>query len=458
MEWSNVFDDSRNEKLEKEVLDALKPHSDNLKDLVIQSYGGKLFPNWIRDPLFLLLTYVRIYKCGNCMFLPSLGELPSLKKLVIEELNDVKVVGSEFIRTSAVMFTCLKELYIKDCPNLAEVSLEALPSLKVLDLRGCGVCVFTSLIYVASPVIELSIGGISGLSDEVWRGVMNYLGSVKALSIWMCNEIRYLRESKAEASKVLMNLTNLIVGGCSKLVSLGEKEEAVGCNQLTSLRMLYLNECHSLERCKFPNSIQELNLELCDLIASISFPTEEGHKLKSLKISLCELLPEKEMLLDTSMPLMLKFMRIKRWKNLQSINELTCFIYITYLTILDCSRIESFPAADLPKLKSLIDLTILNCKSMDIDSFGVWPPKLRTLMIGNLKNLISKLGPQNFPPSLVELFLYGGSREEEDVTCGSQLSHMLPSSLTKLWLKNFEQLEIVSKGLQHLTSLQHLRI
>ncbi|GJX18444.1 NB-ARC domains-containing protein, partial [Tanacetum coccineum] len=305
------------------------------------------------------------------MFLPSLGELPSLKKLVIEELNDVKVVGSEFIRTripfsklenleirnmrgwevwstksgvvGAVMFTCLKELYIKDCPNLAEFSLEALPSLKVLDLRG--------------------------LSDEVWKGVMNYLGSVELLSIWMCNEIRYLRESKAEASK------------------------------------------------------------------------KKGTSSSHSKLVYAKLLSEKEMLLDTSMPPMLEFVRIKRWKNLQSINELTCFIYITYLTILDCSNIESFPAADLPKLTSLTDLTILNCKSMDIDSFGVWPPKLRTLMIGNLKTLILKLGPQNFPPSLVELFLYGGSREEEDVTCGSQLSHMLPSSLTKLWLKNFEQLE-----------------
>nr|GEW68481.1 NB-ARC domains-containing protein [Tanacetum cinerariifolium] len=75
MGWSNVFDDSRNEKLENEVLDALKPHSDNLKDLVIESYGGNLFPNWIGDPSFFRLTSVRIEKCGNCTNLPPLGEL-----------------------------------------------------------------------------------------------------------------------------------------------------------------------------------------------------------------------------------------------------------------------------------------------------------------------------------------------------------------------------------------------
>ncbi|PWA83346.1 leucine-rich repeat domain, L domain-like protein [Artemisia annua] len=99
MKWSDVFDDSRNENLEKDVMDALKPHSDNLKDLVIESYGGKVFPNWIGDPSFFRLTNVRIEKCGNCMFLPPLGELPSLKKLVIQELKEVKVMGSEFLGT-----------------------------------------------------------------------------------------------------------------------------------------------------------------------------------------------------------------------------------------------------------------------------------------------------------------------------------------------------------------------
>ncbi|PWA52403.1 NB-ARC domains-containing protein [Artemisia annua] len=195
MGWSNVFDDSRNEKLEKEVLDALKPHSDYLKDLVIESYGGKLFPNWIGDPSFLRLTNVCIRKCGNCMFLPPLGELPSLLTLVIEGLNEVKVVDSEFLGTGtafpkleslrikkmrgwevwstksgvvgAVMFPCLQELFIEDCPNLGEVSLEPLHSLRVLHLSGCGDGVLRSLIRAASSVTTLNIYGITGLSDEL---------------------------------------------------------------------------------------------------------------------------------------------------------------------------------------------------------------------------------------------------------------------------------------------------
>ncbi|GKF51362.1 NB-ARC domains-containing protein, partial [Tanacetum coccineum] len=195
-------------------------------------------------------------------------------------------------------------------------------------------------------------------------------------------------ESEAKASNVLVNLRTLKVYNCSKFVSLGEKEEEDGsCNQLTSLRILDLGSCPSLERCKLPCNIQEL---------SISFPI--------VYLGACEQLLEKE-LLNPSMPkLMLEVVYISSWKNLKSINELE----IRY-----CSSIESFPAADLP------NLTIINCENIDVDSFGLWPPKLGILEIGGLKKPISKLGPQNFPPSLVVLQLFGISAEEDDVSSGS---------------------------------------
>ncbi|PWA53135.1 hypothetical protein CTI12_AA447750 [Artemisia annua] len=319
------------------------------------------------------------------------------------------------------VFPRLQKLEIEFCPNLVEVSLEALHSLRVLELSGCGDGVLKSLIHAASSATKLRISSISGLSDEVWRGVMDYLGAVEELSIWRCNEIRYLWESEAEASKVLVNLRNLDVYDCSKLVSLGEKEED-GCNQLTSLRSLSIYLCGNLERCNLPNNIQDLSISFCRMIASVSFPAG-GHKLKSLEIDGSEQL------------------KISSWATQNSINELTCFIQLTYLRIEDCSSIELFPAAELPNLTSLTRLTISDCKSMDVDSFGLWPPKFGSLEIGRLKKPISKWGPQNFPPSLVHLKLLGGSVEEDDVTSGSQLSHMLPSSLTRLHLNGFKKLE-----------------
>ena len=82
---------------------------------------------------------------------------------------------------------------------------------------------------------------------------------------------------------------------------------------------------------------------------------------------------------------------------------------------------------------------------------GSWPPNLIELYLGVLKKPMSEWGPQNFPTSLVTLTLSGG-----DVSSFSE--DLLPSSLTRLGLYEFEELESISKGLQCLTSLQHLII
>nr|GEX32775.1 NB-ARC domains-containing protein [Tanacetum cinerariifolium] len=179
--WSNDFNDTRNETLENGVMNALKPHSDNLEGLLIESYGGKVFPNWIGNPSFLLLTCVRIKGCRKCTFLPPLGQLPSLKELKIKSLDEVKVVGLEFLGTGIAfpkleslrfekmngwevwstnsgvvddVFPRLQTLAIVDCPNLVEVSFVALPSMRVLDLKRCGDGVLTSLIHAASAVTK----------------------------------------------------------------------------------------------------------------------------------------------------------------------------------------------------------------------------------------------------------------------------------------------------------------
>ena len=47
------------------------------------------------------------------MLLPPLGELPSLKKLDIRYLNEVKVVGSEFLGRG-IAFPKLESLRIRD--------------------------------------------------------------------------------------------------------------------------------------------------------------------------------------------------------------------------------------------------------------------------------------------------------------------------------------------------------
>ncbi|KAJ0860461.1 putative leucine-rich repeat domain superfamily [Helianthus annuus] len=273
------------------------------------------------------------------------------------------------------------------------------------------------------------------------------------------------------ASKALIHLRYLDVRKCQKLVRLGEKEEGDSCgsNVITTLSSLKIQKCESMEHCRCPNNIEDLHISDCPSITSVSFlTTAGGQKLKNLFINDCDKLLEKELLIfggdntrvlvnNTSMP-MLQSVSIIRWPNLTTIIELKQLIHLTSLAIGSCPNMESFPDHELPCLTSLTNLVIYNCPGTDA-SFprGFWPPNLQSLKIGGLKKPILEWGPQNFPTSLVRLGLFCGDSDEDDVSRCSQLSYLLPSSLTYLGLIGFEKLKSVSSvGLQHLTSLQHL--
>ncbi|KAJ0860412.1 putative P-loop containing nucleoside triphosphate hydrolase, leucine-rich repeat domain superfamily [Helianthus annuus] len=499
--WGDELNDSRNDMLEKEVLNELKPCHDKLIKLKLMSYGGSEFPKWVGDPLFLHLKHVSISGCQRCTSIPPLGQLPSLKELFIQGLNAVEVVGSELFGTgqafpsleiltfrgmsgwkkwSGAVFPRLQKLEIKDCPNLVEVTLEALPSLNDLELENCDSGVLRRLVEVASAVTKLDIRDISGLDDVVWGGVIESLGAVEELSIRNCNEIRYLVKSDADASKILVKLRKLEVWHCENLASIGEKEEEDNCrsNPLTSLRILKVYECKNMERCSCPDGVEELTVSYCSSMTVVSFRKGGQEKLRSLRIWYCRNLLEKEWGGEktnnrSSMP-MLEYVSISDWPNLKSIIILNCLVHLTELRISNCESLESFPDT----LKSLKKLEIIRCPKLDVSCLGdnltslkeleirecprmdaslpgwVWPPKLQFLIIGKLKKPFSEWGPQSFPTSLVELSLYDGG-EDGGRSC-SEFSHLLPSSLTSLQIIEFKNLESVSMGLQHLTSLQRL--
>ncbi|KAK1418917.1 hypothetical protein QVD17_28068 [Tagetes erecta] len=472
--WSDEPYGLRNEILEKEVLTELRPCTDKCVQLKIKSYGGLEFPNWISDPLFLHLKHVSVSGCKKCTSLPSFGQLPSLKKLSIKGLDGVKVVGMELLGTdrafpslevlsfkqmhgwekwltsTVAVFPSLKELIIRDCPNLVEVTPASLPSLNVLKIDKCDSVVLSRLIQVASTATKLIINSNSGLNDVAWRGIIEHLGAVEELCIMYCNELSYLWESDASASKIFVKLRNLIVIGCDNLVSLAEKEDEGYCrsNLLTSLRTLEVHHCKNMVHCSFPDSIEMLTVWFCSSVTTISLTGRQ--KLKSVSIEGCNKLLEREWG-GENISGMLHHVWIIGWTNLKSIIELNNLVHLTELIVKDCESLESFPYNELSSLTSLKSLVIMNCPNMDACfPCGVWPHKLCRLMIGKLKKPMSEWGSQNFPTSLVELWLFGG---DDGVTSCSQFSHFLPSSLTYLHLYKFEKLESVSMGLQHLQTL-----
>ncbi|XP_022002932.1 putative disease resistance RPP13-like protein 1 [Helianthus annuus] len=275
------------------------------------------------------LSRLRELHIGSCSKLIELSpeKLPSLEILQFQNM-----LGWKIWSTNNAVFPCLGELYIADCPKLVDVSAEALPLLKVLKITRCGVGVLRSLVRAASSIAMLHMKSISGLTFEVWRGVMELLGGVEKVRIDECDEIRFLWESEEEASKVLVNIKELTVLRCFNLVSLGEKEEEdnLGGSSLSSLRMLTVSGCQKMERCFCPHSIERLDIGYCRSLTYVSFPTSAtggGQKLKSLHIRDCV--------------------------NLKSIMQLGNFVYLTELYLNNCQSLESFPDLPLPLLTHL---------------------------------------------------------------------------------------------------------
>jgi hypothetical protein len=95
LEWSPNLDEPQDRTIDLEVLNALQPHR-VLKELIIRCYGGTEFPTWLRAPSFPNMVLLRIEDCKECILLPPVGQLPSLKVLSIKGMAKVKNIGSEF--------------------------------------------------------------------------------------------------------------------------------------------------------------------------------------------------------------------------------------------------------------------------------------------------------------------------------------------------------------------------
>ncbi|XP_057549905.1 putative disease resistance protein At3g14460 [Amaranthus tricolor] len=96
LRWSDDYhqsgDDDNNEVI---ILGELRPNY-NLEKLKISCYNGKIFPSWIGDSRFKMLTSITLFKCTNCEILPCLGQLPSLKYLSLVEMDSLIEIRAKF--------------------------------------------------------------------------------------------------------------------------------------------------------------------------------------------------------------------------------------------------------------------------------------------------------------------------------------------------------------------------
>ncbi|XP_050234867.1 putative disease resistance protein RGA3 [Mercurialis annua] len=86
------------EKMDEEIIEAIKPCPNVEKLRIVDYRGTTLVPSW----LFLLNNLRELsLKCSNYEHLPPLWKLPSLESLCLDEMTGIKRLGSDFVGISA---------------------------------------------------------------------------------------------------------------------------------------------------------------------------------------------------------------------------------------------------------------------------------------------------------------------------------------------------------------------
>ncbi|GAV57733.1 NB-ARC domain-containing protein/LRR_8 domain-containing protein, partial [Cephalotus follicularis] len=448
LKWSSVFDDSRKAEIEKDVLRMLRPHQ-NLKKLSIISYAGNGFPSWLGDPSFSSIEFLKLQNCRNCTCLPPLGQLSSLKELVIKEMIGVKSIGTEFYGNGCLKpfpslgtlhfddmeawedwnacqvienvecFPCLRRLSILRCPKLSGNLPDHLPSLEELEIDGC-----ERLVVSISSLPKLCSLKIDGCEEVTHRGALD-LNSINSLVVSRISKLTCQTEGSVGGLKALENLQ--IGGGCEWFTW------AWLPYTLHSLKLWGIERLKRLPEAFYSlTSLRELNIRRCPSLIFVC-KTMSLSALYKLEISHC--------------------------KNLQSLVDdegediNTTTSVLEYLTIFDCPSLRRLSSRGMLPA-TLKSVSIYECPVLESISETFHNNTcLERIYIDNCKNL------KSLPEGLHNLNLL---REFTLSYCGSVLSipqgGLPTANLRRLQFRGCQNLEALPNGMHNLTSLQDLMI
>ncbi|PON84859.1 NB-ARC domain, LRR domain containing protein [Trema orientale] len=257
---------------QREVLGALQPHA-KLKHLDIGYYKGTSFPDWVGDHhSYSNLVSVNLFECGNCCFVPTLGQLSSLRHLKLTGFYSVVSISSEFYSSTArtkpfrsleilelsCMYKLQEWLFIEGqieggvFPHLTQLSLRYcdrlkvslpnyLPSLRKLEITHCDKLepllpgAQSQQMDAAFPALEiLDIRFCDGQELLLEGGLPS---SLKHVKINRCDNLKALDE---EAFHRLTSLESLEIRDCRKLWCLPR-------GLSTSLSCLAITDCDLLK-------------------------------------------------------------------------------------------------------------------------------------------------------------------------------------------------------------------
>jgi len=429
-----------NSQIQSVVLEHLRP-STNLKSLTIKGYAGISFPNWLGDSLFSNMVYLRISNCDDCLWLPPLGQLGNLKELIIEEMQSVQTIGTEFYGSDSFPsfqpfpsletlhfenmqeweewnliggtnkdFPCLKNLSLSKCPKLRLGNIpDKFPSVTEPEFRDC------PLLVQSRPS-----------SDHVFRQLIMFpLNSLRQLTLdGFPSPMSFPTDGLPKTLKIL------IISYCENLEFPPHE---------------YLHSYTSLEELKVSYSCNSM----------ISFTFGALPVLNSLFIEGCKNL-KSILIAEDASEKSLSFLRsIKIW----DCNELESFPSgglatpnLVYIALWKCEKLHSLPEAmsSLIGLKEMEIDNLSNLQSFVIDDL---PSNLKELTVGSVGGIM-----WNIEPTWEHLTCLSVLRINGNDTVNTLMAPMLPASLVTLCIRSLSDTSFNGKWLQHLTSLQNLEI
>ncbi|KAK3415396.1 hypothetical protein EUGRSUZ_H01018 [Eucalyptus grandis] len=424
------------------VLDKLQPHW-NLRELIIIFYSGQSFSNWLGHGSFSNMSVMRLESCKHCVSLPPLGQLPSLKKLIIKGIDGVTSVGAEFNGSNCIPFQSLKYLEFADMCSWKEWASFGI---------GTGGLAFAHL-------QELCIRNCPELSG----GLPSHLPSLSALSIEKCPQLTSYLPFAPLLRKISFDDCGK-VSGVEPLLN-GTELQDMEIKNLSTLPLrflpptmtrLNLEDSHEIElpihRCH--ESLQYLKLkQSCDSL--ISFPLEIFPSLKNIQLE--EIQKLEHLSNSDGSPLLLHSMNISDCPEFRSFPAgglvAPC---LTSLELNDCHHLKNPPENMQALLPSLRSLTISSCPQLESFPERGLPPKLVALSLSNCDKLITSRKDWGLQ-SLCSLKTFV-IEQEKNIESFPEIG-LLPSSLTSLYIFDFANLtSLNSKGLHSLSSLEKLFI
>ncbi|WCJ19472.1 NB-ARC domain-containing disease resistance protein [Euphorbia peplus] len=375
LRWNNDPDNSVRERC---VLDQLQPHG-NVECLLIFGYGGEGFPGWLGASAYSNMSSLKLSRCRNCLFLPPLGQLTSLKNLSISDFGRVVDVGPEFYGSfspsekpfgslitlkfermlkwqswapyaHAGAFPRLQELYITECPNLVEALPADLPSLTTLEIEGC--LQLVASLPRAPCVLKMKLkddsrdmlfkklpSGLHSLKVDRFKSHDSVVDRMRSFHTTLEEiEIRNHDSLKCFPLELFPKLKSFRITRCPVLESIFPTE-----GEFSYLSSLEVREC--------PNLVSFFNERL---------PAPNLGKLFLLGCSHVESFPVNNMLPSTIFSLKiwdfqnLKYLDYAGLKHLKSLRE---------LEICSCPKLQSLPQEGLPS--SLSSLSISLCPQLE---------------------------------------------------------------------------------------------